>query len=501
MLSTTKNKAVVGLDVEAGSIAATEVASTATRRSRKFGIAPLGAGVFREGEVVRPRGARRRAQGAVLRAQALEDRPGRARQPAGRGADAAPAADRGPRRARDGDPLPGPGPHPDAARAGGARLAGGRPCDRRERRAPGRRGRGGRAARHARRADAGAEPRRPAAGRDRPLGVRDDPRARRRVASPGRAGRLRRCPGSGPPSYEERIAGQLEERGRRRPTPAPEGMPGEALLQPRRRHQPRGGPRRDLPVHPRLAVRGRGDRPEARRAASAHPRARPPVARPRGPRAAARGDRGRRARRSPPRARRSPRAPRGWSTSFASRSSTTPPRRARCRSRASSPAAPGPRSPGSPSASSATSASGSRSAGRALWPTSTRPTAARLTALLRPRPGGVARAPRQPDPARGAPWREGADAHRRPRLRDRRGARRRPGRRSRASCSRATRSPTARPRRPSLEARSRRREAEAERAAAPSPTSPPCSRPGSRRSRASPGAASTGSASCASWRS
>jgi type IV pilus assembly protein PilM len=54
MLSTTKNKAVVGLDVEAGSVAATEVASNGDSTVAKFGMAPLGAGVFSEGEVSDP---------------------------------------------------------------------------------------------------------------------------------------------------------------------------------------------------------------------------------------------------------------------------------------------------------------------------------------------------------------------------------------------------------------------------------------------------------------
>jgi type IV pilus assembly protein PilM len=54
MLSKTKNKAVVGLEVEAGSVAATEVASNGDSAVVKFGIAPLRAGVFSEGEVSDP---------------------------------------------------------------------------------------------------------------------------------------------------------------------------------------------------------------------------------------------------------------------------------------------------------------------------------------------------------------------------------------------------------------------------------------------------------------
>ena len=54
MLSTTKSKAVVGLDIEAGSVAAAEVASDGHAGVGKFGIAPLDAGIFREGEVTDP---------------------------------------------------------------------------------------------------------------------------------------------------------------------------------------------------------------------------------------------------------------------------------------------------------------------------------------------------------------------------------------------------------------------------------------------------------------
>jgi type IV pilus assembly protein PilM len=54
MLSTTKNKAVVGLDVEAGSVAATEVASNGDSAITRFGTASLPAGTFSEGEVSDP---------------------------------------------------------------------------------------------------------------------------------------------------------------------------------------------------------------------------------------------------------------------------------------------------------------------------------------------------------------------------------------------------------------------------------------------------------------
>jgi type IV pilus assembly protein PilM len=54
MLSNRKTKAVVGLDVEAGSVAATEVASNGDLGITKFGMDSLGAGAFREGEVSDP---------------------------------------------------------------------------------------------------------------------------------------------------------------------------------------------------------------------------------------------------------------------------------------------------------------------------------------------------------------------------------------------------------------------------------------------------------------
>jgi type IV pilus assembly protein PilM len=55
MLSTTKSsKAVVGLDIEAGSVAAAEVASNGDAAVGKFATVPLGGGVFRDGEVSDP---------------------------------------------------------------------------------------------------------------------------------------------------------------------------------------------------------------------------------------------------------------------------------------------------------------------------------------------------------------------------------------------------------------------------------------------------------------
>jgi type IV pilus assembly protein PilM len=54
MLSTTKTKAVVGLDIEAGSVAAAEVAANGHSAVGRFGLVSLGAGMFREGEVSDP---------------------------------------------------------------------------------------------------------------------------------------------------------------------------------------------------------------------------------------------------------------------------------------------------------------------------------------------------------------------------------------------------------------------------------------------------------------
>ncbi|MEK6250369.1 MAG: type IV pilus assembly protein PilM [Actinomycetota bacterium] len=52
MLSTSKEKSVVGLDIEAGSVAAAEVGSNGTAAVAQTAIAPLDPGVFKEGEVV-----------------------------------------------------------------------------------------------------------------------------------------------------------------------------------------------------------------------------------------------------------------------------------------------------------------------------------------------------------------------------------------------------------------------------------------------------------------
>jgi type IV pilus assembly protein PilM len=54
MLSRAKSKAVVGLDLEAGSVAAAEVTTNGSTTVARHGVVPLGSGVFREGEVTDP---------------------------------------------------------------------------------------------------------------------------------------------------------------------------------------------------------------------------------------------------------------------------------------------------------------------------------------------------------------------------------------------------------------------------------------------------------------
>ncbi|MGH2950809.1 MAG: type IV pilus assembly protein PilM [Solirubrobacterales bacterium] len=52
MFTSTKQKSMVGLDIEAGSLAATEVSANGRVVVTRHGVAPLSPGVFREGEVV-----------------------------------------------------------------------------------------------------------------------------------------------------------------------------------------------------------------------------------------------------------------------------------------------------------------------------------------------------------------------------------------------------------------------------------------------------------------
>ena len=51
LFSNSKEKSVVGLDIEAGSVAASEVATNGSVQVTRHGIAPLAPGIFREGEV------------------------------------------------------------------------------------------------------------------------------------------------------------------------------------------------------------------------------------------------------------------------------------------------------------------------------------------------------------------------------------------------------------------------------------------------------------------
>ena len=292
------------------------------RQARAHRDRAAAAGVSREGEVGDPEALTAAIKELFAENKLVAQRPHRHRQPAGRRPHAAPAADRERGRDRGRDPLPGPGGDPDAARPGGARLAGARaPTPRSAREGKmdvvvvaARRDMVSSLARVVR--DAGL----------RPIGL--DVSAFALIRALGRH-RLR----SPPVSYEERADAGGGGRGRPR-------RPRAASLQPRRHHQPRRRPQRRLPLHPRLALRNRGDRPATRRAPRADPRALARVARPRRRRGAGRDDR-----RRPGDRRRGPRGPRrtaspSSSTSSGSRSTTTAPRRAPARSRRSSSAAP-----------------------------------------------------------------------------------------------------------------------------------------------------------------
>ncbi len=121
------------------------------------------------------------------------------------------------------------------------------------------------------------------------------------------------------------------------------------LLQHRRRHQPRGRSRSRLPVHPRLAGRPRGRRGFADRRHWAQPRTRPAVARRTSGWHSLRSRSKATRRRSPGYERRWRAVPRRYSTSCASRSTSTALRRVRSRSSGSCSAAPAALSPASPS--------------------------------------------------------------------------------------------------------------------------------------------------------
>ena len=62
LITSGKSKTVVGLDIEAGSVAATEVRANGSVEVVGHGVLPLPSGVFREGEVADPE-----ALGAALK--------------------------------------------------------------------------------------------------------------------------------------------------------------------------------------------------------------------------------------------------------------------------------------------------------------------------------------------------------------------------------------------------------------------------------------------------
>ena len=277
---------MVGLDIETGSVAATEVRVNGTTEVVGGGVLPLGSGVFREGEVADPE-----ALGQAIK-ELFARESSRATCASG---------------SRTSESRSGPCAFPPSTIATSSRRrfafrprttsrcrsispsSTGRwsgTLDRRERRPQGRRRRGRGAPRHDR-PDAGRDLGcRPPADRDRPFGLRHDPRARPRGRRAGRPGRVRLGPvvrgsASRPTQGVQGAAAGREPRSR------------QALLQPRRRHEPGRRSRQLLPLHPHRVVRSRGHRPEACRAPAAHRRALQAVAHPCRARAARRGDRGR----------------------------------------------------------------------------------------------------------------------------------------------------------------------------------------------------------------
>ena len=235
--------------------------------------------------------------------------------------------------------------------------------------------------RHDRRPARAAAQRRPRAGRRRPLRLRPDPGARElRAAAPAPA-----VDDDGEPDPAAPRRSSTATSATSPTSPSPSGR--SCLFT------------RVSPVGLENFAAG------ARRRDRADPGARPHVARPRRPRPARRGDRGRPGPGRPgPRRARSAAPPR-CSTSCGSRSTSTAPRRAPCRSSASSSAARAAPSPGSSSTCSPMLglpfAIGRPDALAGLDDGLRRPP----DPLLRPRPGALSHAPRQPDPRRGAPRR------------------------------------------------------------------------------------------------
>ena len=259
-------KTIVGLDIETGSIAATEVGATAGGAGSSAPRSPARSRGLPRGRGHRPRGARARAQGPVCREQALEGRAARIanqriavrtlRLPLIENAGELETAIRF--QAQDQIPMPLEQAVLDWQVVGHGTAEG----------EPGRGGVSPRAATCSNRL-LEAVRRRAAAGRDRPVRVRDDPR-------PRTGGRAR--PGARPRRSDLRTRALGQRRGRG----APCTDDAATSVRPAKLYCNLGdvtnlavarGAR--LPVHPDLAVRDRGHRPEARRAAPAQPRATP----------------------------------------------------------------------------------------------------------------------------------------------------------------------------------------------------------------------------------
>ena len=253
---------LVGLEIEAGSVAAAEVrVNGAPQRQRDRRSRRCRPSAFHDGEVADPERRRRGAARALLPSTSSRKRVrlGIANQRVVVRTLRLPAIE-DPEGARRRRPLPGPGADrrcrstrrcsTTGSSAASPAVDGAAAADRRDRRR--------RPPRHDRRLAEAAARRRPRTGRRRPLRLRHDPRPRR-------------TPAAAAPTARRRAAAAA----------------ARPLLQRRRRHQPRGRQGPLLPLHPRLPRRPRGHRRQPRRGHRPEPRARAHVARPRRPRAAA----------------------------------------------------------------------------------------------------------------------------------------------------------------------------------------------------------------------
>ena len=253
LTSNSKPSSIVGLEIEAGSIAATEVKANGSIAVTRTAIAPLDPGIVSEGEVQDAAALSSELKSFFAKNKLGKTVTPRRRQPARRGPHPAHAADRGREGARHRGSLPGPGPHPDAARPGRPGPPGRRDGERRRGRAPhGRRRRRG-TPRHGQRPDRRASQGRPAARRDRPLRLRHDPRPdRRRSPSRSRAP----CVPTILYCHLGDVTNLAVARGPSACSPAslPYGM--ENMADPRRRERADGERR-----GPRVAPRGRPRRP------------------------------------------------------------------------------------------------------------------------------------------------------------------------------------------------------------------------------------------------